>query len=105
MPPRTWVVVAVAVLFGLFYAYAVWNAVAFLVSQADSTLNMNGYGWFVLLLAVVFPLIVFGIAFSIGWRRIWWEFGLVLLLGLAVVAAFWLDIVAYIARYGAAMRG
>lgn len=101
----TWVVVVISVFFGLFYAYALWNAVDFLISQASGTLSLNGYGWFVLLLAVVFPLVAFGIAFAIGWRRSWWEFALVLLTGLGVVAVFWLNVIAYSASYGASMLG
>lgn len=101
----TWLIVAISVFFGLFYAYAVWNAVDFLVAQASGSLSLNGYGWFVLLLAVVFPLIVFGAAFAIGWRRAWWEFVLVLLTGLGIVSVFWLDIVAYSATAGAALLG
>ena len=58
-----------------------------------------------LLFAVVFPLIAFGIAFAIGWRRVWWEFGLVLLSGLGVVAVFWLDVLDYSATNGASMLG
>ena len=90
----TWAIVTISVIFGLFYAYFVWNAIDFLITQATGTLSLNGYGWFVLLFAVVFPLIAFGIAFAIGWRRVWWEFGLVLLSGLGVVAVFWLDVLA-----------
>lgn len=101
----TWAIVTVAAFFGLFYAYAVWNAVDFLVSQATGALTLNGYGWFVLLLAVVFPLVAFGIAFALGWRRSWWGFSLILLTGLAVVAVFWLNIVAYSATNGASMLG
>ncbi|GAA3020689.1 hypothetical protein GCM10010462_03440 [Microbacterium dextranolyticum] len=105
--PRTptWAIVAISVVFGLFYAYFVWNAVSFLVSQASGTLTLNGYGWFVLLLAVVFPLVAFGAAFAIGWRRVWGEFALTLLTGLAVVAVFWLNILAYSATAGASMLG
>ncbi|MGB4779318.1 bacitracin resistance protein [Microbacterium sp.] len=101
----TWIIVTIAGLFGLFYAYAVWNAVDFLVAQASGTLSLNGYGWFVLLLAVAFPVLAFGVAFAVGWRRPWWEFALVMLTGLAVVAVFWLDIVAYSAVAGASMLG
>lgn len=101
----TWVVVAIAAFFGLFYAYAVWNAVAFLVSQASGALSLNAYGWFVLLLAVVFPLLACGVAFALGWRRAWWEFALTLLTGLAVVSVFWLNIVAYSATNGASLLG
>ncbi|MFT4213412.1 MAG: bacitracin resistance protein [Microbacterium sp.] len=105
--PRTpsWLVVTMSAFFGLFYAYAMWNAIAFLVAQASGTLTLNGYGWFVLLLAVVFPLIAFGVAFAIGRRRVWWQLALVLLTGLAVVAVFWLDVVAYSAVAGASMLG
>lgn len=101
----TWAVVAIAVFFGLFYTYAVWNAVDFLVAQATGPLPLNGYGWFVLLLAVFFPLIAFGIAFAVGWRRRWWQFALTLLSGLGIVAVFWLDVLAYSAINGASMLG
>ena len=102
----TWAIVTISVIFGLFYAYFVWNAIDFLITQATGTLSLNGYGWFVLLFAVVFPLIAFGIAFAIGWRRVWWEFSLVLLAGLGVVAVFWLDILAYASGPGgSAMLG
>lgn len=101
----TWVIVTIAGFFGLFYAYAVWNALDFLVTQASGPLGLNTYGWFVLLLAVVFPVIAFGVAFALGWRRPWWEMGLVLLTGLALVAVFWLNIVAYSASYGASLLG
>lgn len=101
----TWLLVAISVLFGLFYAYALWNALAFLISQASGPLGLNGYGWFVLLLAVAFPLLAFGAAFAIGWRRAAWEFALVLFAGLCVVAVFWMNVVAYSAVYGASLLG
>jgi hypothetical protein len=101
----TWIVVAISALFGLFYAYALWNAVAFLVSQASGPLGLNGYGWFVLLLAVVFPVLAFGLAFAVGWRRVAWEFALILFAGLCVVAVFWMNVIAYAAVYGASLLG
>ena len=42
---------------------------------------------------------------AIGWRRVWWEFALVLLAGLGVVSVFWLDVIAYSATNGASMLG
>lgn len=102
---RIWVLVAISVLFGVFYAYALWNALAFLVEQASGPLGLNGYGWFVLLLAVVFPLAAFAIAFALGWRRRAWQFALVLFAGLCVVAVFWLNVIAYAAVYGASLLG
>ena len=90
-----WAVVAISVFFGLFYAYALWNAVAYLVAQASGTYGLSGYGWFVLLMAVLFPLVAFAIAFALGWKRLWWEFAFVLLTGLALTAVFWLNVLAF----------
>src|SRR5690606_25787490 len=42
---------------GLFYAYAVWNAVAYLMTVAPA--GINAYGWFVLIFSVLFPVLVF----------------------------------------------
>lgn len=92
-----WLIVTVAGMFALLYAYAVWTALAFLVQQAGGAAGLTGYGWFVLVLPVVFPLFAFGIAFAIGWKRKILPFALVLLTGLAVVAAFWLNVFAYAA--------
>ena len=67
-PAPTWLTVTISVAFGLFYAYAVWNAVAFLITQATSAFGLNGVGWAFLIFAAAFPLIVFAAAFAIGWR-------------------------------------
>ncbi len=77
---------------GLFYAYAVWNAVAYLVSVAQY--GLNAYGWFVLLFSVLFPILVFAAAYALGRRRQAVEFALVLLAGLTLVAVFWMNVVA-----------
>jgi hypothetical protein len=90
-----WLVVAISGLFGLFYAFVVWNAVDVLVRQVAGTFGLNGYGWFVHLTAVVFPLIAFGVAFGFGHRRRPWEFALILLTGLALSFVFWMNILAY----------
>jgi hypothetical protein len=88
-------IATIAGLFGLFYAWAVWTAVSFLAQQATGVEGLTGYGWFVLLLPVVFPVLVFAGAFALGWRRRVLPFVLVLLTGLAIVAVFWLDVLAY----------
>lgn len=101
----TWLVASIAGAFGLFYAYAVWNAVAFLIEQATGTLGLNGAGWALLLAAVVFPIVVFAVAFALAARRTAGAFALVLLAGLGLVAVFWLNVVAYAAVYGATLLG
>lgn len=90
--PR-WPVGLVLGLGGLFYAYAVWNAVSHLITMAQG--GLNGGGWVVLSFGVVFPAIVFTFAYLIGRRRRAGELALVLLAGLGIVAVFWMSLLAY----------
>ncbi|MFE1644833.1 hypothetical protein [Microbacterium sp. P01] len=101
----TWLVATIAGLFGLFYAYAVWNAVAFLIAQASGPLGLNGLGWFVLILPVVLPILVFAGALAIGRRRTALHLLLVMLAGLTLVSVFWLDVIGYAASSGASLLG
>ncbi|WP_438352694.1 bacitracin resistance protein [Microbacterium sp. CJ88] len=97
----TWIVVAIAAAAGLFYAYIVWSSVDLLIRQATGALGLSGLGWFVHLLPVVFPMVAFGVAFALGSRRPPGPFALILLTGLALSAAFWLNIVSYaVTSYG-----
>lgn len=100
-----WLVATIAGVFGLFYAYALWNAVAFLITQATGPLGLNGYGWFILFLPIVFPIVVFAGAVAMGNKRPPHHLMLILLTGLALVAVFWLNVIAYSASYGAQMLG
>ena len=101
----TWLVFVISLISGLLYAYTVWNAVTLLVYQAGGALGLNGLGWVVLLFAVVFPIAVYSGAFALGWRRRALPFLLVMLTGLALVAVFWLNVLAYAYSYGARLLG
>lgn len=89
--PR-WLVGLVIGLAGLFYAYAVWNAVAHLITMAQT--GLTGGGWATLLFGVAFPAIAFAFAFVIGRRRNVGELSLVFLAGLGIVAVFWMSLIA-----------
>lgn len=94
-----WLRAAIAGGFGLFYAYAVWNALGNLI-QSVQFAGENGFvlsalGWVIWILAVIFPIAAFAAAFVIGHRRPAHELILVLLTGLALTAVFWLNVVAY----------
>ena len=91
--PR-WLVGVLTGLFGLCYAYAVWGAVGFLVQQVNGDAGLTGYGWFVLLMPVVFPAIVFAAAFVLTRRRGIVPLVLAQLTGLTLVAAFWMNVFA-----------
>lgn len=95
----TWLVTTIAGGFGLFYAYAVWNALGNLI-QSVQFAGENGFvlspiGWVIWILAVIFPIAAFAAAFAIGYRRPAHHLILVLLTGLALTAVFWLNVVAY----------
>ncbi len=68
-----WLAVTIAVLFGVLYAYDVWEAVGNLVGlnlQAASLgIAISGVGLTLLIVALVLPFLVFGIAFWLGHRR------------------------------------
>ena len=105
----TWLVATIAGIVGLFYAYAVWNAIGNLVATlgvfGDAGLTLNALGWFIWIFAAVFPLLVWGAAFAIGYRRPPHELLLVMITGLALVAVFWLNVVAYTTLNSAAFVG
>jgi hypothetical protein len=95
----TWLVATIAGGLGLFYAYAVWNALGNLI-QSVQYAGENGFvlsalGWVIWLSATAFPIIAFATAFAIGYRRPAHHFILVMLTGLALTAVFWLNVVAY----------
>jgi hypothetical protein len=105
----TWLVAAISGVVGLFYAYAVWNAIGNLVATlgvfGDAGLTLNALGWFIWIFAAAFPILVWGAAFAIGHRRAPHELLLVMLTGLALVAVFWLNVVAYTTLNSASFLG
>ena len=68
-----WLAVTIAVLFGVLYAYDVWEAVGNLVGlnvQAGSLgISLTGLGVTLLVVALIVPFVVFGLAFWLGRHR------------------------------------
>ncbi|MFF2369662.1 bacitracin resistance protein [Agromyces sp. NPDC058110] len=64
-----WLDVSLAVLFGLFFAYDVWEVVESIVQLLGLGLSFSGAGWAVMIAALVAPLACFGVAFALGRRR------------------------------------
>jgi hypothetical protein len=93
-----WLSLVVAAIFGLFYAYDLWEAVSNLVAL-PSFYDAAGYGsenvpWWVLWIGVIIPIVVFVLAFVIGRRSNVFARALIFLLGLAVVAGLSIGILA-----------
>lgn len=95
----TWAVAAIAGVFALLFAYAVLTAVNYLVASLQSAgaagLSLTPMGWVVWILAIALPILLFALALALGRRRGLLTLTLFLLTGLALVAVFWLDVVAY----------
>ena len=67
--------------------------------------GMNGLGWFIWIFAAVFPILAFGAAFALGFRRPAHQFLLVMFTGPGLVAVFWLNVVAYTTMNTASLLG
>ncbi|MFO7689448.1 MAG: bacitracin resistance protein [Cryobacterium sp.] len=91
-----WVTAVIAVFFGLFFAYDLWEAVGNLVGvsieagELNTTLNVTG--WVVLIGGVLIPIVAFGLAVALGRRRNIVEQVLLYGAGLCLVAVLSLNI-------------
>lgn len=93
-----WLGLAVAGLFGVFYAYDLWEAIGNLVNlptfYAAFGLDEARLPWWLLWAGVLIPPVAFAAALLLGRRHSLLGQALVLLTGLAVVAALSLGVIA-----------
>ena len=82
-----WLSLTLAAVFGLFYAYDVWEAVGNLVG-VPHYYEAIGFSastpWVLLIAALVFPFVIFVVVFLLGIRRNVGEKALLYITGLAV---------------------
>ncbi|MGW9629110.1 hypothetical protein ACWGST_00230 [Agromyces sp. NPDC055520] len=99
-----WLAVTIAVVFGVFYAYDVWEAVGNLVGMnvtaAGLGVAITGFGWVLLVAGAAVPLLVFGAAFWLGRRRGPLAQLVLFLAGFALVQVLAADIIALFALGG-----
>lgn len=101
-----WLSLTVAALFGLVYAYFLWQAVSLLVQLPTNlaALGLSGarIPWWLLILGVVIPPVVFGVAAAVGRRENVGRKAVLFTVGLAVVAGLGLSVIAltYILIFG-----
>lgn len=93
-----WVSLVVAALFGLLYAYEVWEAIGNMINLPRYYellgLDPASIPWWVLVISLLVPIAAFLIAFWVGRRHNVGGKALVFLLGLAVSSALGLGLVA-----------
>jgi hypothetical protein len=83
----------IAALFGLLYAYDVWEAVGNLIGIPTIYRSLGAEGavpWWLLIAAVALLVVIYAIAFVLGLHRNTAERALLLLVGLAVSSALFL---------------
>jgi hypothetical protein len=90
--------IVVAAFFGLFYAYDLWEAVSTFV-DLPTFYRAFGYDvdqlpWWILVIMLVLPIVVYVIALLAGRRRPILERALILLVGLSLVAGMSLGLIA-----------
>ena len=92
-----WLSLVVAALFGLFYAYDIWEALGnlFNLPVAYDALGIGDrVPWWLLWVGVLVPPVAFGAAVFLGRRRNVFGKALIFLVGLAVVAGLTLGMLA-----------
>ncbi len=97
-PPYGIASIVLAAFFGLFYAYDLWEAVSTFF-ELPTFYRAFGYDvdqlpWWVLVLMLVLPILVYVIALVVGRGRPLLERALILLVGLSLVAGMSLGLIA-----------
>lgn len=97
-PPFGIASIVVAAFFGLFYAYDLWEAVSTFV-DLPTFYRAFGYDvdqlpWWILVIMLVLPIVVYVIALLVGRRKPILERALILLVGLSLVAGMSLGLIA-----------
>lgn len=95
-----WLDVTLAVLFGLFYAYDVWEVVGSIVVPMSLGLGFSALGWVVLVVALIAPIALFSTAFALGRHRSAVAKAALYLGGLAVSAALFLSLTVLLSAAG-----
>jgi hypothetical protein len=88
--PRTaikygWASIAVAIVFGILYAYVLWDAIGNMI-QLPRALDAVGVPWGLLILDVSLPVIAYAAAFWLGRRHLLPNRVLLFAVGLTVLA-------------------
>lgn len=94
-----WLAVTIAAIFGVLYAYDVWEAVRDLVGVSlmvgDLGVSLAGIGIALLIASLLVPLVVYALAFWLGYRRGPLAQIVLFLAGFAVVQVLTLDLAAF----------
>ncbi|GAB2512993.1 hypothetical protein [Paramicrobacterium agarici] len=97
---RQWPALALGIVFGLFYAYDLWEAVGNVLTLAGVAsqlgIALSGAAWLVLIVSMILPIAIFIVAILLGRSRGYLVQAVFYVCGLAVSAATYLSLVSAI---------
>lgn len=93
--------IALAVVFGLFYAYDVWEVIESVAQIIGLGLGFTPVGWAIMVIAVLAPFACFAAAYVVGRRRSAWFAVVAYLAGLGVSAALFFSLTVLLGASGA----
>jgi hypothetical protein len=84
-----WLGITVAIIFGIFYAYALWSALGQLIDLPGQfeDAGVSGAPWGLTVAGLLTPIVLFTLAFGLGIRRNIGDKILIYVVGLLAVAA------------------
>jgi hypothetical protein len=89
-----WLSISIAIVFGLLYAYVLWNAVGNLINLPKELGELTP--WWLLIVDVAVPVFAFVVAFLLGRRASVAARSLFFFIGLTVVACSTVASIAYV---------
>ena len=90
----TWPSIVIAAVFGLLYAYVLWGAIGNLIELPAALGDVTP--WWILILDVALPLVVWVVAFILGRRQSFWIRALYFFIGATVLSVGWVGSIAYV---------
>jgi hypothetical protein len=90
-----WTSIAIAIIFGVLYAYVLWDAIGNLV-QLPKALDAASVPWGLLVVDVALPVIAFAAAFWLGRRRTLPNRFLLFAVGLVLLACCTVGSIAFV---------
>ncbi len=85
----------IAVIFALGFAYLIFNAINYTIT-INQTRQLDGIEWTALGLSIALPLLIALLAYSLTRAKSVLAFLLIQATGLALAAAYWLNVVGYL---------
>ncbi len=97
---HVWTNNAIAIVFALGFAYLIFNSIDYAI-EINEGRQLDTTQWIALILAIVLPLVIALLAYTLARKQSVIAFLFIQAAGLALAAAYWLNVVGYLGLHGA----